>query len=370
MIANLTEHVRLNAHRDNRNNAPSIQTNALTALLATFTGGLSLQCYERTFFGMNEDEIKRAKVLASKKKYREKTGGRSKVKAVCLVCKADYFLSYNAISQHCSLKCYHVYQKKLNSFWVKCATCHASLGMPVVASGKLLNTTRNTISHTLTKMGVVRYKWPLIPKPKKPAWFYQLQIDKIYLSGYNPKFPEWKVGDFVSQYQMMTLEQRKAHNRKAVESKKKRGCKKNAEYVSNWKKNNKDKANAYARKSMKKRKAIDPGYRVQCNLRKRLRDIMKSARKGGWDSPSQLTGCTSQELAKHIEKQFTKGMTWANYGIDGWHVDHIMPCSKFDHTNPLHVKQCWHYTNLRPLWANENMDKGAFITHPQLQLTL
>ena len=54
-------------------------------------------------------------------------------------------------------------------------------------------------------------------------------------------------------------------------------------------------------------------------------------------------------------------MTWENHGRYGWHIDHIMPCSSFDLTDPEQQKKCFHYTNLQPLWAHENMSKGAKI---------
>ena len=49
-------------------------------------------------------------------------------------------------------------------------------------------------------------------------------------------------------------------------------------------------------------------------------------------------------------------MTWENYGK--WHVDHIVPISKFNLKNPEERNKCFHYTNLQPLWAKENMMKG------------
>jgi hypothetical protein len=67
-------------------------------------------------------------------------------------------------------------------------------------------------------------------------------------------------------------------------------------------------------------------------------------------------GCTYRELAIHIEKQFQPGMTWENMGE--WHVDHVVPVAHFLETDPEGV--AWnHYTNLQPLWAKDNLSKGA-----------
>lgn len=51
-------------------------------------------------------------------------------------------------------------------------------------------------------------------------------------------------------------------------------------------------------------------------------------------------------------------MSWENRGNFGWHVDHIKPCASFDLTKPEEQAKCFHYTNLQPLWARENIAKG------------
>jgi hypothetical protein len=52
-------------------------------------------------------------------------------------------------------------------------------------------------------------------------------------------------------------------------------------------------------------------------------------------------------------------MTWENWALDGWHIDHIRPCCSFDLTDPEQQKKCFHYSNLQPLWAEENWSKGG-----------
>ena len=77
-------------------------------------------------------------------------------------------------------------------------------------------------------------------------------------------------------------------------------------------------------------------------------------------STQELIGCDIEQLWIHLEKSFKSGMTRKNYGK--WHVDHIIPCASFDLTKPEEQAKCFHYTNLQPLWASENLAKGSKIS--------
>jgi len=296
----------------------------------------------------------------------------------CVFCGIGFYPDVYS-RKYCGPDCYRASQQRKKAddneanTKLKCSRCHAMIGFGAFISARLLKLHGPNLHAKWKFLGIVpQYpngkRWYDVTaglRPLKKTYSQQV-INKLWMSEYNVKFPEWKA----THYQMMSIERRKEYNLKVSNLQKIKGYKKCSAKLKEWKKNNKDKISKYAIKARKARIQKDPGYKVQCNLRNRLKDIMKSAKRGGWTSYSNLTGCTSQELAAHIEKQFAKGMTWANYGIDGWHVDHIMPCSKFDHTNDLHVKQCWHYTNLRPLWAKDNLTKSNTVTHPQLQLIL
>ena len=91
------------------------------------------------------------------------------------------------------------------------------------------------------------------------------------------------------------------------------------------------------------------------NLRKRVADAVKGNIKAG--RTLELCGCTADFLVNHIEAQFQPGMTWDNYGVFGWHIDHIVSCWRFDLTDPEQQKQCFHYSNLQPLWREDNLAK-------------
>ena len=107
---------------------------------------------------------------------------------------------------------------------------------------------------------------------------------------------------------------------------------------------------------IKKRLAEDPVFRLTANLRGRLRMALKNRQVNKRTSVTKLVGCSMDELAQHLESQFQEGMSWDNWTKDGWHIDHIKPIASFDDPED---PECWHYTNLRPLWASENLSKGA-----------
>jgi hypothetical protein len=131
-----------------------------------------------------------------------------------------------------------------------------------------------------------------------------------------------------------------------------------------WSSGNRDKVREIA-----KRARARPENKAKLNLRDRFKEIMKSVKNGGTQSFRQIVGCSTSHLQMHLQSKFKRGMTWENYGTH-WHVDHVIPCAAFDHTKPEQVRQCWHFTNLRPLEAKANMAKGAKIEAPQLQLLL
>lgn len=75
----------------------------------------------------------------------------------------------------------------------------------------------------------------------------------------------------------------------------------------------------------------------------------------------EIIGCTREELVAHIERQFLPGMTWANHGE--WHIDHIVPLSSFTIETVDDARRAWALTNLRPLWATDNIRKNGRRTH-------
>ena len=121
-----------------------------------------------------------------------------------------------------------------------------------------------------------------------------------------------------------------------------------------WKMNDyynggKEREAKYQRKQIRE----NPEYRLAKNMRRHCARAVKYAMNGEEpNSTSENLGCTYGKLKEHIEDQFKDGMTWENYGVDGWNIDHIMPLSKGGSN---------HYTNLQPLWGADNRAKGAKI---------
>lgn len=138
-----------------------------------------------------------------------------------------------------------------------------------------------------------------------------------------------------------------------------------ANYV-RWRKCNLGKARLGRTRYVKGRRAVDIDFRIKLNITSAMYRALNGNDKS--DHTIELLGCSIEYLRHYLEDQFVEGMTWDNYGRNGWHIDHIIPLSYFDFTDPEQQKRAWHYTNLRPLWAIDNMQKGNKIEERQLIL--
>lgn len=141
---------------------------------------------------------------------------------------------------------------------------------------------------------------------------------------------------------------------------------------------NSDKVKAYAaayyaenskkvQASRVNRYRTNPNFRIAVAIRWHLQRVVKS---GGIKDATSLSyvGCTVAQLRRHLERQFAPGMTWQNHGE--WHIDHITPLAAFDFAAfPAQIKQAEHYTNLRPMWARDNLSKSDTLLRP-VQLDL
>ena len=113
----------------------------------------------------------------------------------------------------------------------------------------------------------------------------------------------------------------------------------------------------YFRNYQNQRNKEDINHRLAGSLRARIRAALKAKNATKSFSTIHLVGCTVAELKEHLKSQFSKDMNWKNYGK--WHVDHIRPVDSFDLKKINQQLECFHYTNLQPLWAQENLRKGT-----------
>jgi hypothetical protein len=133
-----------------------------------------------------------------------------------------------------------------------------------------------------------------------------------------------------------------------------------------WTQNNRERSN----KIKTKWRLKNPNYhknwldsniknKITHNLRCRINVALK--RKTKSKKTMELIGMSIENLWIHLEKSFKPGMTRENYGK--WHIDHIRPCSSFDLSKPEEQSICFHYSNLMPLWAEENLKKGSKLNY-------
>ncbi len=126
-----------------------------------------------------------------------------------------------------------------------------------------------------------------------------------------------------------------------------------------WAKKNKQKKREINKKYYHTKVKLNPLQRLNNSISSNIYYSLKGNKKGlHWED---LVGYKLEDLKKHLEKQFSDGMGWDNYGK--WHLDHIIPLSVFNYEKPNHIdfERCWKLKNLRPLWAKENLIKQGYM---------
>lgn len=121
-----------------------------------------------------------------------------------------------------------------------------------------------------------------------------------------------------------------------------------------WTAENKDRVNDYKKQWMREKRETDPCFYLTQIV---MAQVNKALFARGGNKPkrtSEYIGCDWDALLIHIERQFTDGMSWDNRGE--WHVDHIIPLATANTVED--VIPLLHFTNLRPLWAKDNLEKG------------
>ncbi len=133
-------------------------------------------------------------------------------------------------------------------------------------------------------------------------------------------------------------------------------------YQAKLRKENPEKAREAGRKGAKRfyqKTKRHPKYIILRALRRRLSDTIRKVGANKKASTMEILGCSAEDFKNYLENKFREGMIWENYGT--WHIDHFYPCDSFDLTKDEEQKRCFHYTNLQPLWAKENIKKSNKI---------
>lgn len=123
-----------------------------------------------------------------------------------------------------------------------------------------------------------------------------------------------------------------------------------------WRIRRRDVQRPYALAYLKSRRLRDRSFSIGEALRKYVREALQ--RTHTRSKFQRLVGCSMAEARKHLESQFTAGMSWDNYGRNGWEIDHIKPVSSYDLTQTEQAKLCFHFSNMQPLWPSDNVKKS------------
>jgi hypothetical protein len=141
---------------------------------------------------------------------------------------------------------------------------------------------------------------------------------------------------------------------------------KSREYQKIWRQKNLDRRRKQQRDYTKNKRASDPLFLVKSRLKVRTSSIFKRKNISKRHNTLDILGCDWPRLKDYIESKFSTGMGWDNRSL--WHIDHIIPLASAETEQRL-IELC-HYTNLQPLWASENMSKGAKIKVDYLKFSL
>ncbi len=149
-------------------------------------------------------------------------------------------------------------------------------------------------------------------------------------------------------------------NREKVLEKVNEYKKENPNSLKEWKENNKDHVRRYCSKYRKERMENDTFYKINIKIRKVIYSSLRRMSIPKNSKSKEILGCDWETFRQHIENQFQEGMTWDNHGRYGWHYDHHIPLASAETEED--VIRLNHYTNFKPLWAEDNLRKSDKIS--------
>lgn len=115
------------------------------------------------------------------------------------------------------------------------------------------------------------------------------------------------------------------------------------------------------RRTIYTRKTSDVQRKMRHNMKTLLWQKLTNHSMNKEGHTFDLLGYDADDLIKHLESKFKNGMSWDNYGVGGWEIDHIIPDAKFTYSSKEDIgfKESWKLENLQPLWYWDNRSKGA-----------
>jgi hypothetical protein len=129
----------------------------------------------------------------------------------------------------------------------------------------------------------------------------------------------------------------------------------------------KQKRNARARDHLKQKRQTDPIYLLKEQIRCRTKAAFNGIGFVKGCKTREMIGCSWDQFKIHIESQFEKGMKWSNRHL--WHIDHIIPLAEGKTVEQL--EKLSHFSNLRPMWAVDNLAKkdNPVDCQPELRIS-
>lgn len=167
------------------------------------------------------------------------------------------------------------------------------------------------------------------------------------------------ISDRITYYEkreLLLAKKREAYRRDPEKFRRQRRSNKqsyNPERKKAWRLFNRERIN----RKNRERRRLNPGVKTATDMRCRVNTALRNQGLKRDKPLEKLIGCTVPQLIRHIESKFKPGMSWENRS--NWHIDHIEPCASFDLTDPGQQLICFHWSNLDPIWARDNIRKGA-----------
>jgi hypothetical protein len=173
--------------------------------------------------------------------------------------------------------------------------------------------------------------------------------DKCHYQENREKKLEWQ-----KQYHLKNLE--KDLKRSKLYHQKEENKKKHKIYIKQYIQKNAERMRLWRKQYRNLQYNNNPNFKLIKNIRRRILLVLQNKIKS---APTlKLLGCDIEGVWLNLEKQFKPGMTRQNYG--SWHIDHKKPLYGFNLTDPNQQQIAFHYTNLQPLWAEDNWKKNRY----------